>query len=251
MPINPSDDRSSRIHRALLDAVVEQRLPPGMKLSEDQLGRIFGASRTLVRAALQSLAHDGIVTIARHRGAFVASPTVADAREVFEARRMIEAVTVARAAQLLSSDNEGAVIAVLDEGARAMAEGDRARTIRLSGEFHLAIARVAGQRVLHGFLLELLSRSSLVIALYGHSNHSACGQAEHRRLLAALRRHDGAEAGRLMQQHLDSIEADLDFARHEQPAIALSDVFTLPFEPAGAPDLGLGQRSSWLVTTKV
>jgi Bacterial regulatory proteins, gntR family len=37
--------------------VVEHRLPPGAKLTEDQLGAIFGASRTTVRSALQALAH--------------------------------------------------------------------------------------------------------------------------------------------------------------------------------------------------
>src|SRR5271163_4165241 len=65
-----SSARGSRvgsIYQSVLDAVVEHRLPPGAKLTEDQLGAIFGASRTTVRSALQALAHDRIVTLARHR----------------------------------------------------------------------------------------------------------------------------------------------------------------------------------------
>ena len=60
----------SRRHR-------RQRLPPGAKLTEEQLGAVFGVSRTIVRSALQALAHDHIVTIERNRGAFVSAPTVA------------------------------------------------------------------------------------------------------------------------------------------------------------------------------
>jgi Bacterial regulatory proteins, gntR family len=73
------DARGSRvgiIYQSVLDAVVEHRLPPGAKLTEEQLGAIFGASRTTVRSALQALAHDHIVTLARHRSAFVSSPTI-------------------------------------------------------------------------------------------------------------------------------------------------------------------------------
>ena len=244
------NDRSSLIYQALVEAVVEQRLPPGTKLSEDQLGSVFGASRTLVRAALQALAHDGIVTIARHRGAFVASPTVQDAREMFEARRVVEAVIVARAASVFTPKHEKAVRRVLDEGHVALAAGHRARAIRLSGAFHLAIAEAAGQRVLLGFLQELMSRSSLVIALYGHSARSTCGEDEHGQLLAALVARDEAEAKRLMLEHLDHIEADLDFARHEQQPVALSAVF--PMRPeASAPSRIADQGSSWLATTKV
>src|SRR5271165_969320 len=78
-----SSARGSRvgsIYRSVLDAVVEHRLPPGAKLTEEQLGAIFGASRTTVRSALQALAHGHIVTLAPHRSAFVSAPTMETAR---------------------------------------------------------------------------------------------------------------------------------------------------------------------------
>ncbi|MBO6932377.1 MAG: GntR family transcriptional regulator, partial [Roseibium sp.] len=70
----------------LHSAILEHRLAPGLKLSEDEVGEIYGASRTVVRAALQALAHSGLVTIEKNRGAFVARPGVREAQEVFEAR---------------------------------------------------------------------------------------------------------------------------------------------------------------------
>ena len=57
-------------------AIHEHRLAPGAKLSEDEVGEVFGVSRTVVRAALQILAHDKMVDLKRNRGAFVAQPSV-------------------------------------------------------------------------------------------------------------------------------------------------------------------------------
>lgn len=226
-------DRADAISQSIHRAISEQRLLPGTKLPEDQLGGIFGASRTLVRAALQSLAREGVVVLARNKGAAVASPSVAEAQAVFEARRLIEAATVARAAAAATPAALDGLEALLDEGRAALARHDRGRAIRLSGEFHLGISRLAGQPVLHEFLRDLVSRSSLVIALYGHAGHSECGDGDHRALVATLRARDAAMATAEMLRHLDDIERDLDFARPTQRPRALADIL----EPAPARDV--------------
>jgi DNA-binding GntR family transcriptional regulator len=206
-------DRVSAIHEALLLAVMEQRLAPGTKLPEDQIAAHFGVSRTLVRGALRSLAQDGIVVLARNRGAAVASPNPQDARDLFEARRVIEAVTVARAAERATPKDCDGLDGLMAEGRGALAAGDRGRAIRLSGQFHREVARLARQPVIEGFLAELVARSSLVIALYGHGGRSDCGDHDHLALVAALRAHDTERAVRLMEAHLRAIEADLDLGR--------------------------------------
>lgn len=217
-------DRVSAIHDALLLAVMEQRLSPGTKLPEDQLAAHFGVSRTLVRGALRSLAQEGLVALARNRGAAVASPNPQDARDLFEARRVIEAVTVARAAERATSKDCDALDRLMAEGRAALAAGDRGRAIRLSGQFHLAVSRVACQPVLEDFLAELVARSSLVIALYGHGGRSDCGDHDHLGLVAALRARDAERAVRLMEEHLRSIEADLDLGRAERVPRPLADL---------------------------
>jgi len=97
-----ASDRVSRISEGVTAAILEHRLLPGTKLGEDEIGEIYGASRTLVRTALQQLAHEGIVNIEKNRGAFVARPTPGDAREVFEARRLIEPTIVDHAIDAVS-----------------------------------------------------------------------------------------------------------------------------------------------------
>lgn len=207
-------DRSGTIRQALFDAIVERRLMPGTKLVEDEVGATFGASRTVVRAALQALAFDGVVTLERNRGAFVASPSPEESREVFAARRMIEPGLAARAAERATA----ADLRVLDrhlreESAAVAARGPSARRaeIKASGDLHLQIAGLAGNEILSRFLRELVARSSLVIALYGRTGASRCALDEHGMIVDALRQHDGARAAQLMDRHIGHIEADLDY----------------------------------------
>ncbi|CAN0602266.1 unnamed protein product, partial [Ectocarpus sp. 12 AP-2014] len=89
---------SAAISEALSLAIHEHRIAPGTKLGEDEIGDIYGVSRTVVRAALQSLAHVQLVEMRRNRGAFVARPSLVEAHEVFEARELLEPRTARSAA---------------------------------------------------------------------------------------------------------------------------------------------------------
>ena len=64
------------VYAHIFEAILEQRLAPGTKLSEEALGEIFGVSRTIIRRALSRLAHESVVLLRPNRGAVVASPTV-------------------------------------------------------------------------------------------------------------------------------------------------------------------------------
>ena len=77
-------------------AISERRLLPGTRLKEAQLSEIFGVSRARVRQALAALERDGLVNLMPNRGALVAKPSVEDARDVFFARRVIEASLIER-----------------------------------------------------------------------------------------------------------------------------------------------------------
>ena len=85
---------TQRIVDSITTAIVERRLMPGTKLAEQQIADIFGVSRTLVRQALNQLSRDRLVTLEPARGAFVAKPSVQEARQVFEVRAMLEAAMV-------------------------------------------------------------------------------------------------------------------------------------------------------------
>ena len=85
----PQKNRSEMICVALRSAILERALLPGMKLPEDSLGERFGASRTIVRQALERLAAEGLVELRHNRGAAVASPSLEEAQDLFGLRAQV------------------------------------------------------------------------------------------------------------------------------------------------------------------
>lgn len=224
----PSNGRSLIIRETLKEAIVDRRLSPGTKLSEAEVGKLFDASRTVVRAALQMLTFEGLVRSERNRGAFVSHPSPEEARQVFAARRLIEPAIVVEAVGRLNPERVEAFRLHLRREAGYMAEpGPLARRagIKASGEFHLMLADVAGNIVLKRFMDELIARSSLVIALYGRTGVSTCGSSDHAALLDALEDGDSERASTLMLHHIDHLEADLDLRPAE--GLALRDALRL------------------------
>jgi DNA-binding GntR family transcriptional regulator len=198
------------VYAELYDAILEQRLAPGTKLPEDGLGEIFGVSRTVVRKALFRLAHEELIRFRPNRGAIVASPTVEEAAQVFEARRVVESAIVRKVFGVITPEGLRRLKDTVSEERAAHERGDRAGWIRLSGEFHLRLAEIAGNRVLADYLKALVSRTSLIISLYERPGNSACSFDEHASFLIALEANDLKRALTLMERHLEACEAKLN-----------------------------------------
>ncbi|HET7731474.1 MAG TPA: GntR family transcriptional regulator [Usitatibacter sp.] len=215
----PTEDE---VYERLLGAIFEHRLPPGTKLGEDRLAAIFGVSRARIRRVLPRLAHEGVVTLEPNRGAFVAKPTVAEAREVFEARRIIEPGIVEKVARL--ADRRPVVARLRQHVAlekRARASGDLRAVVRLSGEFHTLLADIAGNGVLAKSMRELATRTCLVIALYDKPAMPSCLGDEHAEIVDALAAGEAARGVKLMLEHLGHVERNLDLTTVEESAVDL------------------------------
>jgi DNA-binding GntR family transcriptional regulator len=212
------------IYNALYEAILDHRLPPGTKLTEDGLGEVFGVSRTVVRKVLHRLSHENIVSLRPNRGAVVASPSVAEAREVFEARRVVETAVIRVLSRLPVKDELGRLRRQVREEHRAHERGDRRSFVRLSGRFHVDLARMAGNEVLARFLKELVSRTSLIIALYEIPGSAACSFDEHLALIDAMEDGQGGRAVKLMEQHLAACESKLNLEQDEA-AVDVAQVF--------------------------
>lgn len=202
---------SEAIVERVVRAIMEHRLPPGTKLSESVLCDSFQAGRATVRKALLLLRERGTVVLEANRGAFVASPSAEEARAVFEARRTVEPPIIAKATQWIAANDLARLKAHLKKEARARKSGAHHDAIRLSGEFHVALAAHARNPLLERFVGELVARTSLIIGLFGSSSAPHCLSDEHVRLVDALARKDAAAASELMLRHLSHIEAGIDF----------------------------------------
>jgi len=178
-----------------------------------------------VRRVLLALAHTGMIALPRGRGAVVASPTAAEAREVFAARRLIESALLRQAPPL---DQE--VIArlrrmIVTEQA-ALHGGDRAASVHLSGAFHIELARVCANAIVAELVAGLVTRSSLVIALFQRSGHLCCRADDHSLLVEALAKSDNETAIELMHVHLTTIESGLDLATRSAGTRNLRDILS-------------------------
>ncbi|WP_074221538.1 GntR family transcriptional regulator [Rhodovulum sp. ES.010] len=215
--------RARDVGDSLRRAIHEHRIGPGMKLSEDEVGEVFGVSRTVVRAALQQLAHDQLVTIEPHRGAFVAQPSVREAREVFEARALLEPRTAHSAALRTTPEDVAILRRHIAQEHAALAEGRDGQALRLSGQFHLEIARIAEQATIAEFIGQLVSRSSLVIALYWRRRTALCESHAHDALISAMAERDGPRAEDLMKGHLLDLLSSLDLRDAPPPPRSLKE----------------------------
>jgi DNA-binding GntR family transcriptional regulator len=207
-----NDGRTNPVFVGVERAIHEHRLPPGTRLAEAELCEIFGVSRTIVRAGLQALTHSHLVTLVPNRGARVAKPTPADAREVFEARELIEPRTAREAARRASPADVEALVRHSAEEHKALEAREYGRSLRLSGLFHTEIARISGQKTLLGFVDQLVSRSALIIALYWHRERARCDSQCHARLIDAIAAGRPDDAETLMRSHLLDIHSTLDFS---------------------------------------
>jgi DNA-binding GntR family transcriptional regulator len=210
----------ARIHKA----VARQQLPPGTRLREDEIRKIFNVSRARIRTVFSRLAFAGVVTLEPNRGASIARPTVQEARDLFVARRTFEGTIVRAAAERMTRKQALQLRAHIALEVEAEQRRDRAEMIRLSGEFHLLLAEIAGNSVLLKFLTELVTRESLVIAAYETPGRSSCSNHEHSRILDALVAKDADAACALMLEHLHEIENRLDLDRNEIGSIDLAAV---------------------------
>lgn len=213
------------IYQRVLGAILEHQLPPGTQLVEERLANVFGVSRTKIRQALARLAHDSIVTVIPNRGAFVTSPTVAEAREVFEARRLIEPTLAGRAARSATAAQVKRLRGHVALESAARSAEDKRSIIRLSGEYHQIIAEIAGNAFLARTMRELETLTSLVIILYDAPNVPSCPYHEHSDITDAIEAHDAVRAATLMLGHLNHVESSLDLLEPVAGEIDLEAVF--------------------------
>jgi DNA-binding GntR family transcriptional regulator len=215
---------TAEVHERIWSAIMDHSLPPETRLVETELCEIFGLGRTRLRQVLQRLAHERVVTLMRNRGAMVSKPSVREAREVFAARRVIEANIVETFIKIATRKDIKRLQEHLGREEQAWRDNNRRASLKLSGEFHLLLAETADNSILLELLRDLISRSSLIIAVYQAPGASPCPPDAHRELTSTLERRDRA-AIKLMTQHLDHLCADLMLEDRETAGTDLRAVF--------------------------
>ncbi len=221
-----SDAVEDRIYKAVFEGVMGQRLAPGTKLPEASLCEVFGTTRSTVRRVLQRLAHDHIVQLRPNRGAIIAVPTPEETRQIFEARRELEAAVVRLAAARVTRTDLAALRAKLAQEHEAMHRFDQPAWARLASGFHLHLAELSGNALLRRYLVEIISRCSLIVALHEAPGNAGCEHEEHEGIVERLARRDAEGAVALMSAHINGLEQRIHL-RGQRPEPSLRELLGL------------------------
>ncbi|WP_439589949.1 GntR family transcriptional regulator [Hydrogenophaga sp.] len=213
---------STDITQRIIEAVLAQRLAPGTRLGEQSLSMLFDCSRTLVREALVRLAARGIVTVSSRRGWYVVQPSHDEARDAFEARRVIETGLI-RSARNIDKNALRRLRQHLKQEQAALKGDDVGQRSYLLGDFHVCLAECLGNQLLADTLRDFTARTTLIAMLY-QSNHDAVQSCQdHVDIVAALERGDVAAAEQLMATHIGQVQAALRLGSPNDPLADLRE----------------------------
>jgi DNA-binding GntR family transcriptional regulator len=218
------ESTTTHIVESLSKAIVEHRLQPGAKLVEQKLADHFGVSRTLVRQALYQLEQQHLVVMEPARGAFVASPSLQEAQEVFEVRRMLEVEMVRLFMRQITAPQIRALRDHLLLEKEAVSAANVTSRVALLGDFHVLIAKLLGNKVLEQMLRDLIARCALVTLMYQSAQAAQDSNREHVSIMAAIVTKDEAKAVHLMEEHLLHVVSSLTLDR-KPPTNDVTEVF--------------------------
>lgn len=186
--------------------ILEGAFVPGERLPEIALSDRYAVGRGAVRGALIELRAEGLVDIEANRGAMVRRIGLDEAIEIAEARRVLEALIAAKAAQSHDRAGKDLLRRIVEEMRQAVARNDNARYSELNRDLHIRICEVSGHRVGVDVVSNLRNRAAhhqyRLAVMPGRAEESL---AQHAAIVDAIVSGDDAGAGKAMERHLDSV----------------------------------------------
>jgi DNA-binding GntR family transcriptional regulator len=206
-----NDDVSEAICATLRAAIFEGAMKPGDKLKEDILAKHFQTSRTVVRGALSMLVQQNLAERRRNHGYFFATPAPEEAKNLLAMRRVLELAVMDMLSGRIGAGQVGQLAESIKRENQVHAGSDSAAKRRIAGDFHYLLAEFSGNAVLRSVLEIILTRLSLVNALYEKESGCSCGTPHHEEILAQLKAGDFVRARKAMEVHLDDIDSSMSF----------------------------------------
>ena len=211
------------VYNELKNKIVSLELMPGQILRVQQLSKDFGISRTPVREAVVRLRDDGLVEESDGRKFRVSEITWRMIDDIYETRQALEGLVVSRLAESLVPEQIERLDSLLGQMRQAVGQGDLARYFELDDEFHGALLRIHGNRVILSCIGRIKDQQQRIRFLTeGARDRTEESLAEHERILQCLHAHDGAGASEQMRLHLQLAREDtknLLMTRYPRPMV--------------------------------
>ncbi len=192
-----------QVYGALREAILGGRLKPGERIVEDRICGELGVSRSPLREALRKLEGEGLVSILPRRGAVVTELTSRDGMDLFAVREVLEGLAARLAAEQISPgemEELGEICAAMEKCIEAR---DPGALVELNTQFHEVVTRASRNRWIREFVTSIRTQTrSIYRSSVERPGRAPESLAEHRLVLDALRRGDGALAETLAREHV-------------------------------------------------
>ena len=210
--------RSAEVVRELEKEILNGHLVPGERLpSEEKLCERFGASRTVIREAIQQLRGRGLLRTLKGSGSYIADPSLDSLAAALEAYSVLtpedsflqlidfRILLETECARLAAHDAGEKALGEIEEHLQAMeaARGNREQFSLADIAFHLAIAN-ASRNVIYATILRGLEKRCIDYANTNRGDDSWYDRVvdTHREILTAISDGDAEKAARSMRSHL-------------------------------------------------
>lgn len=211
---------AQRIEAELRRAIVALELPPGARLSEQDIAGRHGMSRQPVREAMIALAKARLIEILPQRGTVVVKISVRKMMESRFVREAIETAVVARACSSFDRQSRARIDDLLDMQMEAADRGDHAAFQRYDELFHIALAEGAGCPLAWEAVQDIKAHMDRVCQLSLPGTDSMLPLIEqHKAIIAAIDAQDAGQAEAAMRLHLTEILRALPRIEAEHPEL--------------------------------
>lgn len=177
------------------------RYRPGERLVEDKLAADFGVSRNPVRESLRTLEAEGLVEIRPRRGAFVATLSDEEVRQLIELRASLEGLGAGLAARRRSAELNAQIEDLLRRGDAAAVQQDGEVLVQLNHEYHTMLARAGANRHLSEIMQHLRAKTQWLFGTLMISRFQQSWQ-EHAAILRSIVAGDEELAALLASRHV-------------------------------------------------
>ncbi len=194
------------VYQGLRADIVSMAIQPGDKISENELAKRFGVSRTPAREAIQRLADEGLVEIFPQSGTFVSRIPFEELPEALIIRKALERTTTAMAATTATRSQLLGLASIVELQREAAQVEDASAFHRADELFHAKIAEIAGYPGIWKLILQVktqVDRFRRLTLVLPHRMFAVID--EHTLVLNAIERRDGDAAAQAMADHLDSV----------------------------------------------
>ena len=192
-----------QVTSTLEEEILTGKLASGTALTEQSLSARLGVSRTPIRAALHTLAEEGLISLVPNKGAVVVGVTRDDLVDIYKIRMRLEGLASATAAVRISEGDLARLRNSVELAEFYINKNDTEHLKELDTEFHSIIYRASGNRMLNKTLSELhrkiTSYRKMSLAVPGRLERSV---GEHREILGAIEARDAERADRLTSEHI-------------------------------------------------